>query len=262
MCNNAWRLCFQEAYLIHLPTLKSNHKPLLLQLDSSARVNRNKRPFRFMASWLADESFYPIIKEAWKDSNNWQQAVQDFQAKVEEWNFNCFGNIFQKKRRLMARMEGVNRKLNMGANRYLSRLLQKLGKEYFLILLQEELFWRQKARCDWVRFGDINTKFFHLAAIVRRKRNKIEALIRDNGELVMDDHELSTTTVDYFKSLYTATGDLNNLHTSVTFPTLSNASLMEIEAEFTDLEIKDVVFCMGTLKVPGPDGLQPIFYHS
>lgn len=37
--------------------------------------------------------------------------------------------------------------------------LQKEGKE---ILMQEEMLWKQKSRCDWLKVGDGNTQFFTL----------------------------------------------------------------------------------------------------
>lgn len=60
-----------------------------------------------------------------------------FQNKMVEWNItyiSCFGNIFHKKRRLMARMEGINGKLSMGQQPYLSKLIRKLRKEYDSVL--------------------------------------------------------------------------------------------------------------------------------
>lgn len=150
-----------------------------------------------MASWLVDTSFPPIVKIAWH-GNNWQQAVGKFPSKVQEWNYNCFGNLFQKKRRLMGRMERINKKLTMGGNSHLSKLLRKLWREYNDVLAQEELFWRQKARCDWVKFGDRNTRFFHSTTIIRRKRNKIEALTADDGNIITDVGLLKSMIVSYF----------------------------------------------------------------
>lgn len=48
--NTAWRVLFPEASILHLPTFKSDHKPLLLSLNFENRVGISNRPFRFLAS--------------------------------------------------------------------------------------------------------------------------------------------------------------------------------------------------------------------
>lgn len=63
--------------------------------------------------------------------------------------------------------------------------------------------------------------------------------MKENDEFVTDGNESSKMTMDYFKRLYTATGDVTSLQTSFIFPTLSEASIREIEDVFTDIEIKD-----------------------
>lgn len=120
----------------------------------------------------------------------------------------------------------------------------------------------QKARCDWAQFGDRNTRFFHTAAIIRRKKNKIEALTSCDGTLVTDQVSLKCMIVDYFRKLYEATESLSTLSTSTTFPSLSSYDLLRLEGIFSDIAIKDVVFSIGPLKALGPDGLQPIFFQS
>lgn len=158
-------------------------------------------------------------------------------------------------------MEGINRRLSMGSDLHLKNLLQRLWGEYNEVLAQEELFWRQKARCDWARFGDRNTRFFHTTMITSRKRNKIEALTTDDGTMITDQRELKRTTVDYFHGLYEATGNLGSLTTTTNFPRLERIDLDVLEGAFNDLEIREAIF-MGPLKAPSPNGLQPIFFHS
>ena len=46
-----------------------------------------------------------------------------------------------------------------------------------LVLKQEEIVWFQKFRTKWIQDGDC-TKYYHLKAINRKKRNKI-LMLRD-----------------------------------------------------------------------------------
>lgn len=100
--------------MCHLPALKSDHRPILLQSRQQREFGRSNKQFRFMANWLADESFKGVVQEAWSQCGDWHQAVASFQEKASKWNYESFGNIFHRKRRIMARLEGIDRKRGMG----------------------------------------------------------------------------------------------------------------------------------------------------
>jgi hypothetical protein len=50
-----------------------------------------------------------------------------------------------------------------------------------VLLNQEDLFWRQRAKTFWYKDGDLNTKVFHTATTVRKKVNQIEVLTDNNN---------------------------------------------------------------------------------
>ncbi|KAF7811558.1 ribonuclease H [Senna tora] len=58
--NSSWRICFEEAFISHLPHLKSDHRPLLLKFNDNAISSPNDRPFRFQMAWLTDENFSSV----------------------------------------------------------------------------------------------------------------------------------------------------------------------------------------------------------
>lgn len=74
--------------------------------------------------------------------------------------------------------------------------------EFNVILHQEAVFWQQKSGLKWLQEGERNAKFFHLTTIIRRRRNKIEGLLNDQGELVVDYNELQLIAMGYFHNLF------------------------------------------------------------
>lgn len=62
--------------------------------------------------------------------------------------------------------------------------------------------WLQKSRCSWYTFGDRNTRYFHVIANNRRKRNNVEALKLQNGEWSYDVEAIKLEGTSYFENLY------------------------------------------------------------
>lgn len=78
----------------------------------------------------------------------------------------------------------------------------------------------------------------------------------------MEPEALKVMAVNFFKQLYSAQGDVKQWPLLGGFPRMLNENIESIQAVPVDSEIKAVVFAMGPLKAPGPDGLHPIFFHS
>ena len=76
----------------------------------------------------------------------------------------------------MARLNGIQRSIATRPSASLIELEKKLHSKLELVLAQEEELWALKSRLNWMVFGDRNTSFYHMSAIVRRKRNKIQAI--------------------------------------------------------------------------------------
>ncbi|KAK5843110.1 hypothetical protein PVK06_005545 [Gossypium arboreum] len=70
------------------------------------------------------------------------------------------------------------------------------------VLSHEEQLWKQKSRCDWLKLGDRNTKFFHSRTINRRKINRITTLRNTNGDWLYDPDEIQQEAVNFFQKLY------------------------------------------------------------
>ncbi|KAF9621696.1 hypothetical protein IFM89_026589 [Coptis chinensis] len=62
LCNPFWRTSFAEAQVIHISTIHSDHKILLVQLHP--KKSKLKRPFRFESMWTTDPTCKEVIKAA------------------------------------------------------------------------------------------------------------------------------------------------------------------------------------------------------
>ena len=95
----------------HLARINSDHCPLLLSLDFLPFSN-SVRPFRFQPIWHSHEEFPSVVREAWEgNQHSVCNAIYEFTNKANVWNKDVFGNIFWKKKNLIARMLGVKKAL-------------------------------------------------------------------------------------------------------------------------------------------------------
>lgn len=183
-CNVSWRLTFPDAFIQHLPRVKSDCCPLLLNLFSSVVSQGINKPFRSQSMWMNHDKFSDFVLDQWKSyDGNLSHKVQKLASDLQDSNTKVFGNIFRKKRRLLSRIAGIQKSLGIKHNPFLVILETDLIKEYEEVRDHEALYWQQKLRIRWLQHGDKNTKFFHLSTLVRRRRNKIEGLVDHNGNL-------------------------------------------------------------------------------
>jgi UDP-2,3-diacylglucosamine pyrophosphatase LpxH len=73
-----------------------------------------------------------------------------------------------------------------------------------ILLEQEEIYWSQRSRANWLQHGDHNTTFFHNFASARRKKNLITKLKNHEGDWVEGTEMLKPLILSYFTNLFTS----------------------------------------------------------
>lgn len=86
-------------------------------------------------------------------------------AAAAAWNKQVFGNIFLRKRTILARLKGIQKFFETRYSLFLANLQDQLIKEYNTTLKQELDFWKIKSRILWLNNGDAYTKFFHKSTL-------------------------------------------------------------------------------------------------
>jgi hypothetical protein len=127
----------------------------------------------------------------------------------------------------------------------------------------EDLKWRQKAKQDWLQFGDKNSKYFHACVNQRRKNNQIKQIQNRLGVVCREQETIEEAFVDHFKTLFQATRLENVEKCLVGMESRITAEMNEhLLQPCTPEEVSQALQHMGPLKAPGPDGFWADFYQQ
>ena len=247
----------------HLPFLASDHAPLYLQLTPEVKGDARRRPFRFEAAWLQHNEFQNLLTASWDRDIDTREALRRLEVTLRKWNKEVFRNVQRRKEDLLMEITEIHDKIEQDLSDEILVKEGELLKELEIVLEQEEVLWLQKPREKWCVHGDRNTKFFHMSTIIRRKRNRVEMLKKDETQWVSDAKELEKLAVDYFRKLYSLEDVDTNIQMLMErrFVGLTRQEKMDLDKTFSAEEVEKAVRAMGSFKAPGPDGFQPVFYQ-
>ncbi|XP_072074464.1 uncharacterized protein [Arachis hypogaea] len=262
LCNSEWRTNFSNAFVEVLPRIQSDHHPLLLHTRPETSIH-GERPFKYEAMWNTHEDLPNVIKSAWNNEYDFPVALNNLTESLKKWNNETFGNIFRKKRRLLNRIQGIQKSRLYGRNKFLDGLEKDLSEELKKILDQEEIFWLQKSRQKWLVEGDRNTKYFHTKTLVRRRKNKIVKLRNNNGIWCEEIKAVKSIVSNFFTDLYRDERPKRpTIRCSWQYKRLEEEQKQMLERMPIPSEIEEAIHSIGSLKAPGEDGYPALFFKE
>lgn len=260
LCTPEFLEQFPRMKVKNLPMIKSDHSPVLITLEGDKTTKKIR--FKFQAAWLDHPEFHDLIETTWKRGETITNNVGSVAVTLEKWNRERYGNIFKRKAKLMARLEGIQRAMSSNPHAGLINLRRKLHDELEATLYQEELWWFQKSREEWICSGDRNTRYYHMATRIKRARNNISQLKDEQGNWVQDEDGMKRLCLDYFTMIFSQDAHVAEPENYVAnFPRIETAVWDYVNSEFSPEEVRRAVNAMAPLKAPGPDGFHALFYQ-
>ena len=141
--------------------------------------------------------------------------------------------------------------------------INKVRDDINALLLQDELFWRQRSRAIWLPARDKNTKYFHQRENQRQRKNQITGFMDESGRCCTSNIEITKVAKSYFQNLFSS-ANLSNMEfvletvDRVVTSDMNNTPLQP----YTPVEVKQGLFQMHPSKSPGPDGMSPFFFQK
>ncbi|XP_019158886.1 PREDICTED: uncharacterized protein LOC109155714 [Ipomoea nil] len=185
--------------------------------------------------WVEERLDRAVADAAWRGLH---ERLRLCGRGLKKWggeHFHKYGSRIEAIKREMNSLSGQMDLISLGRFRQLDGQLST-------VLLQEESFWKQRAKQHWLQGADRNTKFYNQYATHHKRKNSILRLNDGNGEWKEGD-------------------GLVSLVDTLT-PRVSRAQNDDLLRPFEPAEVKDALFAMGKDKSPGPDGMNPGFYQA
>ena len=214
---------------------------------------------------MKKERVEQVIKHAWEEtqtgSNMFKvhRKIANCRVALLKWKKTFQGNSRCKidgLKKQVVDLQGQDYENKKAATKELKRKLKEAYDE-------EELFWSQKSRVQWLKEGDKNTHFFHSSVKGRRQRNKIQRLQREDTTWTNSEEEIGEEVVNHVQELFRSKG---MTQTDMTLEGISQTISDHMSSELTqpvkDKEIIDALFSMNPTKAPGPDGMTPLFFQK
>lgn len=143
LSNQTFLDIYPNVQVYHLAHYHSNHCPLLLHLTP---YNPPHKGFKLEHMWLDHPSFPELISRTWTPIQDYLSCLQSFQRDAVLWNKQVYGNIFLRKKNILARLKGIQKFFETKYSLFLANLPEQLIKEYNTTLTQEMDFWKIKSR--------------------------------------------------------------------------------------------------------------------
>ncbi|KAJ6799570.1 uncharacterized protein M6B38_206310 [Iris pallida] len=202
LANPDWSHLHPLASVSVLPRINSDHAPILL--NTHKRSPYRRRSLKFEEFWTSHVEYSSIIKKLWRNfdleyPSNIPMKLNHTLQHLNKWGKSNFGNIKLRIPILKSKLLDI-RSMNPNPSNVLEE--RSLAQELNDLLHLEDTYWKQRAKRNWIRDGNRNTKYFHLCATARKRKNAIQNLQLEDGSWTNDHEAISNRLVDHFRKLF------------------------------------------------------------
>ncbi|KAJ6925966.1 hypothetical protein NC651_010415 [Populus alba x Populus x berolinensis] len=229
-------------------------------------TNWGPKPVRMMNCWWLNSEFVKMVQLYWNTASNSSSgkrsmavALKLLKDRCKKWSRHVVGNTSSKISTLEIEadvLDSQRESRDLSADElFRSNIISDSLRTLYRM---QESAWHQKSRVQWCKLGDRNTRFFHLSATTRQKKNQIFSLDVEGATLTKPG-DVKMAVFNFFSKLYSFTDRPRASCNNLNFLKLQPSSSTALELPFSADEVKTAVWdCEGN-KAPGPDGINFFF---
>ncbi|KAJ7009374.1 hypothetical protein NC653_000138 [Populus alba x Populus x berolinensis] len=258
-----------RAHSVFQPRNISDHSAMLIHLQTDSY--RRQIPFKFLNLWADREDFLSTVSSSWQEqiSGNpiyqFTSKLRLLKLKLKNFHQQHTSNITSRVSQAQSAWYAAQIILDADPTSSVARTNERsLAHQYMQLCKDEESFFQQRSKIQWLQLGDRNTKFFHKSLLHRQVRNKIHHLTDNAGNIIQDQQKMSQMAVSFFEQLLAPTPQppLQDDITLLYPKPISDASKTAMLLPLTNDEIKVALFSIPDNKAPGPDGYNAFFFKK
>uniref|UniRef100_A0A803NGM9 CCHC-type domain-containing protein n=1 Tax=Cannabis sativa TaxID=3483 RepID=A0A803NGM9_CANSA len=241
LCNEEWLRAFNGADVMVLDWWESDHRPLVVDMPIDTERER-----------CGDSGEGVDYGDIGVFYGGFRLKTRKVGGALHGWNK-------KKKRTLQEKTNKLKKAISKLSSRQDTNVwgeLKTLEKQLNVVLEKDEKYWRQRSRALWLKWDDLNTKYFHRKASARRKKNEIKGLMDSTGIWQTDIGMIRKLVEDYYGSLFSASSPHMDQVEEVlrrVRPKVTNDMNEELLRPFVAKEVIHAVKHMNPVKAPGVD---------
>ncbi|XP_019153870.1 PREDICTED: uncharacterized protein LOC109150416 [Ipomoea nil] len=169
LVSTRWTTLHTEAWVENILTRKSDHSALFLNTDIvRGRRHGGPKRFRFEMAWVHDDGCRGVVETAWQDSRDKGLLIcqQHCGGRLMRWGEEHWHKFGDRIKQLRKEQDELRHRRDSAALAEFRDIEERLGQ----VEMQEDVFWRQRAKQHWLHGADCNTKFYHRYASARRRK--------------------------------------------------------------------------------------------
>ncbi|XP_039064868.1 uncharacterized protein LOC120210139 [Hibiscus syriacus] len=204
LVNPRWDSAFPNSFVEFLAPGVSDHCMAVIWLSKDPPASRPK-PFKFFNFWTAHPVFLSNVRQSWSHNvlGNPMTALfsklKRLKICLKGFNIEHYSNLSDRVKLKRAELEHQQLLTLKGENAIEKEL--ELQDQLKILEEAETNILKQKAKIQWMRDGDKNTKFFHSIVAFKNKRDTLRILVDDSGNRLETYDDMSKEVVSFFSKL-------------------------------------------------------------
>ncbi|OIS97554.1 hypothetical protein A4A49_07321 [Nicotiana attenuata] len=206
LVNNEWILALLDSEVYYRNEGTFDHCPAIIRWV----VDQKKQYiFRYFNMWSLAPEYKEKVKQGWKTNKNGTKIYElvgkfnSLKSKLRQLNKEKFSHIEKQIDQVQEELMHCQQRLKQKPlNQELQEEETRLIKKYKRLKEDRNQYLSQKSKVQWLKKGDLNTKYFHSMMKARRNINRVFSITDSEGVNETEIDAIAKGFIDFYTTLF------------------------------------------------------------